>query len=193
MYLFVLANTFDVLQGLQASLKLEDRFRAKIGHLSHANTLATWYQDAKKKAAEAKNLVDATDVKRVEVEESLKAALESLTKVEYKLRAYDSEFDQAKRAAYEAGSKEAQEKMGCQLPGVCNEFYVEGWRAAVGFSSSGLMPLTPNPPSLSYPPPTTGADVVDLEDTEVTFVLAVEEPVGAGHLLQSMKEGAWLL
>ncbi len=172
---------------------MEDRFRANIGHLSHANTLATWYQDAKKKAVEAKKLADATDAKRVEVEESFKAALESLTKAEYKLRAYESESDQAKRAAYEAGSKKAQEKMGCQLPGVCNEFYVEGWRAAVGFSSSRLTPLTLDPPSLSYTPLTTGVDVIDLEDAKVTSVLAVEEPVDAGHLLQSMKEGAWLL
>jgi biopolymer transport protein ExbB/TolQ len=102
-----LANTFAVLQGVQASLELEDRFRANKEHLTHANSLATRYQDAKKKAAEAKKLANVADAKRVEAEESLQAALESLTKVEERIRALELEFEQAKRAAYEAGSKEA--------------------------------------------------------------------------------------
>uniref|UniRef100_A0A2N9FBG3 Uncharacterized protein n=1 Tax=Fagus sylvatica TaxID=28930 RepID=A0A2N9FBG3_FAGSY len=144
-----------LLMGVQASLELEDRFRANKEHLAHANSLATRYQDTKKKAIEAKKLADAANAKKVEAEESFKAALESLTKAEDKIWAYESDFkQQAKR--YEAGSKKAQNEMNCHLPGVCNEFYTDGWHVAVG------------------------TDVVDLEDAEVTSILVVKEPVGAG-------------
>ena len=71
--------------------------------------------------------------------------------------------------------------MGCQLPGVCNEFYMEGWHAAVSFSTFGLTPLTLDPPSLPYPPPLAGVDVIDLEDVEVTSILAVGNLVDASH------------
>jgi predicted nucleic acid-binding Zn-ribbon protein len=107
-------------------LELEDRFQANKKHLAHANSLATRYQDAKKRVAEVKKLVDTADAKRVEAEESLQAVLDSLTKVEDKIRAYELKSEQAKRAAYEAGSNEAQDKMGLQLPRVCNEFYTDG-------------------------------------------------------------------
>ena len=104
----VLANDFTVLQGVQASLESEDRFWTSKDHLAHANVLATKYQDAKKASVEAKKLADA---KRKEAEESLDAALASLTKVEDKIRALELEFEQAKRAAYKSGSKDAQEEM----------------------------------------------------------------------------------
>jgi hypothetical protein len=93
-------------------------------------------------------------------------------------------YQQAKR--YEAGSKKAQNEMNCHLPGVCNEFYTDGWHVAVGISNSGLTPLTPEPPSSPFPnarlppPPKAGTDVVDLEDAEVTSILVVKEPFGAG-------------
>ncbi len=87
-------------------MELEDCFRADKEHLAHANSLATRYQDAKKKAAEAKKLADAVDAKKVEAEESLQAALESLTKAEERIQALELEFEQAKRAAYEVGCKE---------------------------------------------------------------------------------------
>ena len=60
-----MAYVFAVLQGVQASLELEDQFRATKDHLAHVNVLTTKYQDAKKMAAEAKRLADAADAKRV--------------------------------------------------------------------------------------------------------------------------------
>ncbi len=75
-------------------MELEDRFRANKEHLAHANSLATRYQDTKKKAIEAKKLADAANAKKVEAEESFKAALESLTKAEDKIWAYESDFKQ---------------------------------------------------------------------------------------------------
>ena len=51
------------------------------------------------------------DAKRKEAEESLDAALASLTKVEDKIRALELKFEQAKRAAYKSGSKDAQKEM----------------------------------------------------------------------------------
>ena len=107
----VLANDFAVLQGVQASLESEDRFWTSKDHLAHANVLATKYQDAKKASVEAKKLADEADAKRKEAEESLDAALASLTKAEDKIRALELEFEQAKRAAYKSGSKDAQEEM----------------------------------------------------------------------------------
>ena len=89
-------------------MELEDRFQANKKHLAHANSFATRYQDAKKRVAEVKKLADAADAKRVEAEESLQAMLDSLTKVEDKIRAYELESEQAKRAAYKAGSKEVK-------------------------------------------------------------------------------------
>jgi ATP-dependent Clp protease ATP-binding subunit ClpA len=150
-----LANTFAVLQGVQASLELEDRFRATKSTLAHANNLATRYQDAKKKAAEAKKLADAADAKRVEVEESLQVALESLTKAEERIRALELEFEQAKRAAYETGSKEAQDEMGLQLPGVCNEFYTDdaGPQSSLLLNSRRTLTLEPPSPFPSARPP----------------------------------------
>uniref|UniRef100_A0A2N9I2V1 Uncharacterized protein n=1 Tax=Fagus sylvatica TaxID=28930 RepID=A0A2N9I2V1_FAGSY len=143
--------------GVQASLELEDCFRADKEHLSHTNSLATRYQDARKKAAEAKKLVEAADIKRVEAEESLQAALESLTRAEERIRALESEFKQAKREAYENGSKEAQDEIGLQLPGVCNEWFS------------------------ILPSPQVGTNVVDLEDAEVNFA-QVAKPASAGQL-----------
>uniref|UniRef100_A0A2N9HV47 Uncharacterized protein n=1 Tax=Fagus sylvatica TaxID=28930 RepID=A0A2N9HV47_FAGSY len=140
-----------LLMGVQASLELEERFRTNKDHLAHANVLALKYQDAKNMAAEAKKLADAADAKRVEAEESLNAALDLLTKAEDKIRALKSEFDQVKKAAYEAGSNDAQAMMGDQLPGVCNEFYLDGWKKAVSILTSGQTMLPPLPPSMPYP------------------------------------------
>ena len=114
-----------MLQGVQASLELEDRFRTNKDHLAHANVLATKYQDARKMATEAKNLAEAADSKRVEAEESLRDVLESLTKAEDRVWALELELERAKKEAYESGSKEAQDEMGRQLPGVCNEYYTD--------------------------------------------------------------------
>ena len=92
-------------------------------------------------AADAKKMAEAADAKRLEAEESLNAALDSLTKAEDKIRALESKFDQAKKAAYEAGSSDAQAEMGDQLPWVCNEFYSDGWKKAVSILSSGQTTL----------------------------------------------------
>uniref|UniRef100_A0A2N9EDZ3 Uncharacterized protein n=1 Tax=Fagus sylvatica TaxID=28930 RepID=A0A2N9EDZ3_FAGSY len=93
-------------------------------HLAHANVLALKYQDAKKMAADAKKMAEDADAKRLKAEESLNAALDSLTKAEDKIRALESEFDQAKKAAYEA---------------------------AVSILSSGQTTLPPLLPSVPYP------------------------------------------
>ena len=146
-----MAHGFVVLQGVQASWELEEWFRTNKDHLAHANVLALKYQDAKKMVADAKKMAEAADAKRLEAEESLNAALDSLTKAEDKIRALESEFDQAKKAAYEAGSSDAQAEMGDQLPGVCNEFYSDGWKKAVSVLSSGQTTLPPLPPSVPYP------------------------------------------
>ncbi len=102
-------------------------------------------------AADAKKMAEAADAKRVEAEESLNAALDSLTKAEDKIWALEFEFDQAKKAAYEAGSSDAQAEMGDQLLGVCNEFYSDGWKKAVSILSSGQTTLPPLQPSVPYP------------------------------------------
>ena len=88
-------------------MELEERFRTNKDPFAHTNVLALKYQNAKKMAAEAKKLVDAADAKRVEAKESLNAALDSFTKAEDKVRALESEFDKAKKPAYEAGSNDA--------------------------------------------------------------------------------------
>uniref|UniRef100_A0A2N9HJN4 Uncharacterized protein n=1 Tax=Fagus sylvatica TaxID=28930 RepID=A0A2N9HJN4_FAGSY len=119
------------LMGVQASLELEERFRTTKEHLAHANVLALRYQDARNAAAEAKRLAEEADSKRKEAEESLTAALDSLTKAQDRIRALESEFDQAKKASYEAGNNDAQAEMGEQLPGVCNEFFSDGWKKAL--------------------------------------------------------------
>jgi hypothetical protein len=195
--LLIVTNNIVVMQGVQASLELEERFRANKDHLAHGNVLALKYQDAKKMAADAKKLAEEADAKRVEAEESLTAALDSLTKAEDKIRALESEFDQAKKTAYEAGSNDAQAEMGDQLPGVCNEFFSDGWKKAVSFLSSGQTTLPPLPPSVPYlgarppPPPevvlTTplevpvtpitdlSTDVVNLDDEENSAEAAAPE------------------
>ena len=114
-----------MLQGVQASLELEDRFRTNKDHLVHANVLATKYHDAKKMATEAQSLAEAANSKRVEAEESLSEALDSLTKVEDKVRALELELERVKKEAYESGSKDAQDEMGRQLPGLCNLYYTD--------------------------------------------------------------------
>ena len=176
-----MAYDFVVLQGVQVSLELEDRFRANKDHLAHANVLAAKYQDAKKMATEAKRLADAADAKRVEAEESFNAALDLLTKVEDRVRALELELERAKKEAYESGSKEAQDEMGRQLPRVCNEYYVDAWNDAIAILNSGQTMLPPNPiklpfPGATLPPhpeavlnspsPLLGAMMVDLEEME---------------------------
>ncbi len=122
-----MADDVVVLQGVQASLELEDRFRTNKDHLAHANVLATKYQDAKKMATEAKKFADAADAKRVEAEESLNATLHSLTKAKDRVWALESEIDQAKKTAYEAGSNDAQAEMGTSFPGFAmNSFRTDG-------------------------------------------------------------------
>lgn len=71
-------------------MELEDRFRVDKEHLTHANSLATKYQDTRKKAVEAKKLADATDRKKAEAEESFQAVLDSLTKAEDRIQALES-------------------------------------------------------------------------------------------------------
>ena len=173
-----MAYDFAVLQGVQASLELEDQFQANKDHLAHANVLAAKYQDAKKMATEAKRLADAADAKRVEAEESLNAALDSLTKAEDKVRALELELERAKKEAYESGSKEAQDEMGRQLPGVSNEYYMDAWNDAIVVLNSGQTMLPPDPIKLPFPgatppphpeavlnssSPPLGAVMVDLE------------------------------
>jgi chromosome segregation ATPase len=195
-----LTYDFAVLQGVQASLELEDQFRANKDHLAHTNVLATKYKDAKKMAAEAKKLADAVDAKRVEAKESLNDALDSLTKAEDKVRALELELERAKKAAYESGSKEAQEEMGRQLPGVCNEYYTDAWNDAIAVLNSGQTMLPPNPIKLplpgavspphpemvlnSPPPPQLGTVMVDLEEMESTEAVG---PVDVG--LQDAPDG----
>uniref|UniRef100_A0A2N9HET3 Uncharacterized protein n=1 Tax=Fagus sylvatica TaxID=28930 RepID=A0A2N9HET3_FAGSY len=185
------------LMGVQASLELEERFRTTKEHLAHANVLALRYQDARNAAAEAKRLAEEADSKRKEAEESLTAALDSLTKAQDRIRALESEFDQAKKASYEAGNNDAQAEMGEQLPGVCNEFFSDGWKKAVSFLSSGQTTLPPLPPSVPFPgarpppPPEVvlatpldvpvtpitelSTDIVNLEDEESPAEGAVPE------------------
>ena len=52
-------------------------------------------------------MANAADAKRVEAEESLNAALDSLTKAEDKVQVLELELERAKKEAYECGSKEA--------------------------------------------------------------------------------------
>uniref|UniRef100_A0A2N9FHG6 Transposase (putative) gypsy type domain-containing protein n=1 Tax=Fagus sylvatica TaxID=28930 RepID=A0A2N9FHG6_FAGSY len=167
-----------LLMGVQASLELEDRFRANKDHLAHANVLAAKYQDAKKMAAEAKRLANSADAKRVEAEESFNAALDSLTKAKDKVRALELELERAKKEAYESGSKEAQDEMGRQLPRVCNEYYTDAWNDAIAVLNSGQTMLPPDLIKLPFPgatppshpeavlnslSPPLGAVMVDLE------------------------------
>ena len=178
-------------------MELEERFRTNKEHLAHANVLALKYQDAKKTAADATKRAEDADAKRLEAEDSLTAALESLTKAEDKIRALESEFEQAKKAAYEAGSSDAQAEMGEQLPGVCNEFFSDRWKKAVSALSSGQTTLPPLPPSVPYPgarppPPSEvvlatplevpvtpitelSTDVVNLDDEENSVEAAAPE------------------
>ncbi len=104
-------NDSAVLQRVQASLELEDRFRTGKDQLTHANVLAIKYQDAKKASVKAKKLAEEANRKRKEADESLNDALASLTMAEDKIRALELDFERAKRAAYEGGSKDAQEEM----------------------------------------------------------------------------------
>jgi hypothetical protein len=169
-----------VLQGVQASLELEDRFRTNKDHLAHANALATKYHDAKKMATEAQSLAEAANSKRVEAEESLSEALDSLTKAEDKVRALELELERVKKEAYESGSKDAQDEMGRQLPGLCNLYYTDAWDDALAVLNSGQTMLPSKPIKLPFPgavpPPAPETvlnsplpqlgDVVDLEEVE---------------------------
>ena len=143
-------------------------------------------------ATEAKILADIADAKRVEAEESLQAALDSLTKAEDKVRALELEIERVKKAAYESGSKEAQDEMGRQLPGVCNEYYTDAWNDGIAVLQSGQTMLPPDPIKLPFPgatppphpeavlnspPPQLGAVMVDLEDVESAEAAG---PVDAG-------------
>ena len=137
-------------------------------------------------------MADAADAKRIEVEESLNAVLDSLTKAEDKVRALELELKRAKKAAYESGSKEAQDEIGYQLPGVCNEYYTDAWNDAIAVLNSGQTMLPPNqiklpfpgatpPPHpeavLNSPPSQLGAVMVDFEEVESAEAVG---PVDAG-------------
>jgi hypothetical protein len=102
-------------------------------------------------ATEAKKLADAADAKRVEAEESLRDALDSLTKAEDKVRALELELERAKKEAYESGSKDAQDEMGRQLPGLCNLYYTDAWNDAIAVLNSGQTMLPPKPIKLPFP------------------------------------------
>ena len=148
-------------------------------------------------ATEAKILADIADAKRVEAEESLQAALDSLTKAEDKVRALELEIERVKKAAYESGSKEAQDEMGRQLPGVCNEYYTDAWNDGIAVLQSGQTMLPPDPIKLPFPsatsppypntvlnspPPQLGAVMVDLEEVESAEAAGpVAAPAGPGH------------
>uniref|UniRef100_A0A2N9HHQ6 Uncharacterized protein n=1 Tax=Fagus sylvatica TaxID=28930 RepID=A0A2N9HHQ6_FAGSY len=155
------------LMGVQASLELEERFRTTKEHLAHANVLALKYQDARNAAAEAKRLAEEADSKRKEAEESLTAALDSLTKAQDRIQALESEFDQAKKASYEAGNNDAQAEMGEQLPGCLFLVPVLLLRPEVVLATPLDVPVTPIT-ELS-------TDIVNLEDEESPAEAAVPE------------------
>ena len=126
-------------------------------------------------------MAEKANTKRKEAEESLDATVASLTKAKDKIRALELEFERAKKAAYESGSKEAQDEMGHQLPGVCNEYYTDAWNDAIAMLNSGQTTLPPDPIKLPFPsatsppypntvlnspPPQLGAVMVDLEEVE---------------------------
>uniref|UniRef100_A0A2N9FLH4 Uncharacterized protein n=1 Tax=Fagus sylvatica TaxID=28930 RepID=A0A2N9FLH4_FAGSY len=167
-----------LLMGVQASLELEDRFRTNKDHLAHANVLAIKYHDAQKMATEAKSLAEAADSKRVEAEESLREALDSLTKAEDKVRSLGLELERTKKEAYESGSKDAQNKMGHQLPGLCNLYYTDAWNDAIAVLNSGQTMLPPKPIKLPFPgaiPPPPPETVLNSPLPELGAVVDLEE------------------
>ncbi len=96
-------------------------------------------------------MAEEADAKRKEAEESLDAALASLTKAEDKVRSLEQEIERVKVAAYEKGSQEAQDEMGRQLPGVCNEYYTDAWDDAIAVLNWGQTTLPPKPIKLPFP------------------------------------------
>uniref|UniRef100_A0A2N9IY35 Uncharacterized protein n=1 Tax=Fagus sylvatica TaxID=28930 RepID=A0A2N9IY35_FAGSY len=98
-----------------------------------------------------------------------------------------------------SGSKEAQDEMGCKIPGVCNEYYTDTWNNTIAVLNSGQTMLPPNPIKLPFPgatpppPPKTvlnslpsqlGAVMVDLEEVESAEAAG---PAGVG--LQDAPDG----
>ena len=162
-------------------MELEERFRADKEHLAHANALAAKYHNVKRASVEAKKMAEEADAKRKGAEESLDAALASLMKAEDKVRSLEQEIKRVKVAAYEKGSQEAQDEMGRQLSGVCNEYYMDAWDDAIAMLNLGQTTLPPKPIKLPFPgaippprpeavlnspPPQLSPVTVDLEEVE---------------------------
>uniref|UniRef100_A0A2N9IQQ1 Uncharacterized protein n=1 Tax=Fagus sylvatica TaxID=28930 RepID=A0A2N9IQQ1_FAGSY len=90
-------------------------------------------------------------------------------------------LSEPRKKAYESGSKDAQDEMGHQLPGLCNLYYTDAWDDAIAVLNYGQTMLPPKPIKLPFPgaipppPPETvlnsplpqlGTVMVDLEEVE---------------------------
>ena len=169
-----------LLQAVQGSLELGDRFQRQFAELENSLRVATHSLELRNETERMRREVgaykdqvriatlkkDEANLKLEDTEDLLRNALEANSKAEEKFKALEAEVAAKEKAAFDRGSVQAQTIMTRQLPGIYNEAFQQGWKALYSWADSDDMPQLPPQENLPYPDAPIGVPEEELPEPQ---------------------------
>ncbi len=170
----------NLLQTVQGSLELGDRFQRQATELENSLRVATRSFEFRNEAEQMRREVEAykdqviidtlkkdeANLKLEDTKDLLRNALEENSKVEEKFKALQAEIAAREKAAFDQGSVQAQTIMTKQLSGIYNEAFQQGWKALYSWAESDDMPKLPPLENLPYPDAPIGVPEEELPEPQ---------------------------
>jgi hypothetical protein len=170
----------NLLQAVQGSLELGDRFQRQAAELENSLRVATCSFDFRNEADRMRREVEAykdqvriatlkrdeANLKLEDTEDLLRNALEANSKAEEKFKALEADIATREKAAFDQGSVQAQTTMTKQLPGIYNEAFQQGWKALYSWPEFDDMPQLPPRENLPYPEAPIGVPEEELSEPQ---------------------------
>ena len=168
----------NLLQAVQGSLELGDRFQRQAAELENSLRVATRSFDFRNEAERMRREVEAykdqvriatlkrdeANLKLEDTEDLLRNVLEANSKAEEKFKALEADIVSREKATFDRGSIQAQTTMTKQLPGIYNEAFQQGWKALYSWPESDDMPQLPPRENLPYPEAPIGVPEEELSE-----------------------------
>ena len=170
----------NLLQAVQGSLELGDRFQRQAAELENSLKVATRSFDFRNEAEQMRREVEAykdqvriailkrdeANLKLEDTEDLLRNVLEANSKAEEKFKALEADIVSREKATFDRGSIQAQTTMTKQLPGIYNEAFQQGWKALYSWPESDDMPQLPPRENLPYSEAPIGVPEEELSEPQ---------------------------